>query len=72
MDKPMFIKLDEYNEVRDLLNLIKDKVAEAKEAVSRINKLRQEEESEIVSWIKEIEEIERKLSIIDTTLATPK
>ncbi|MCX8147241.1 MAG: hypothetical protein N3D84_02125 [Candidatus Woesearchaeota archaeon] len=72
MEKPMFIKLEEYNQIRDLLVLIKGKIDEAKSAISRINQLRLEEEREIASWSNEIEEVEKKLAVIDEALISSK
>lgn len=67
-DKPIFIKLDEYNELTDILNIIKVKIAEAKEAISRVNQLKQEEEAEIEIWARELEDVEKRMAVVDTNL----
>ncbi|MFC1753150.1 hypothetical protein ACFL96_07110 [Thermoproteota archaeon] len=67
-DKPIFIKLDEYNELSDILNIIKVKVGEAREAIARINQLKQEEEAEIDLWLRELEEVEKKMGVVDANL----
>ncbi|HLC98899.1 MAG TPA: hypothetical protein VJC00_02725 [Candidatus Nanoarchaeia archaeon] len=67
-EKPIFIRLEEFNDISDTLNIIKGKIAEAKEAISRINQLKQEEEAEIDLWSKELDEVEKKMSVVDSNL----
>jgi predicted nucleic acid-binding Zn-ribbon protein len=67
-EKPLFIKLEGYNDLTDMLNMVKVKIAEAKDSISRIDQLRQEEEAELDLWSKELEEVEKKMSAIDSDL----
>ncbi len=67
-EKPLFIKLDEFNEISDIINIINGKVNEAKEAISRIHQLKQEEEAELDTWSKELEEVEKKMAAVNSSL----
>ncbi|RLE44292.1 hypothetical protein DRJ19_00705 [Candidatus Woesearchaeota archaeon] len=68
---PIYVKIDEYKDVLDLLNMIKNKLAEAKELLSRINELKNEEDAELELWHSGIEEIEKKIEFVDKALFRP-
>ncbi|MBW2979293.1 hypothetical protein DRZ77_01115 [Candidatus Woesearchaeota archaeon] len=68
---PVYVKVDEYKDVLDLLNMIKNKLAEAKELLSRINELKNEEDAELELWHSGIEEIEKKIEFVDKALFRP-
>lgn len=67
-DKPIFIKLDEFNELSDVLNLIRIKISEAKNSIAKVNQLKQEEEAELDLWNRELEEVEKKMAAVDSSL----
>jgi len=72
MDKtPVFVKIDEYKDVLDVIDLIKNKLAEAKSTISKINDLKNQEDSELELWHNEIADIERKMTFVDETLIEP-
>jgi len=64
----IFVKIDEYRDVLDILNLTKEKVNEAKDILNTIIRLKNEEDTEIENWHNELEEIEKKVSFLDKTL----
>ena len=64
----IFVKIDEYRDVLDILNLTKEKINEAKETLNTILHLKSQEDSELENWQSEIEEVEKKISSIDKTL----
>lgn len=68
---PVFVKVDEYKDVLDILDLVKNKIKEAKSTVREINDLKNQEDSEIAIWSNEIADIERKVDFIDQTLLEP-
>lgn len=72
MDKNVFIKIDEYNDILDIIALINAKVKEAKLLLEKINELKNQEDLEIDKWKNSIEDIERKLKFVDQTLFEPK
>ena len=41
-EMPVYVKIDEYKDVLDLIKMIKNKLAEAKELLSRVNELKNE------------------------------
>ncbi|MBW2971426.1 hypothetical protein KY359_00170 [Candidatus Woesearchaeota archaeon] len=68
---PVFVKVDEYKDVLDILDLVKNKISEAKSTLREINDLKNQEDSELAIWSKEIGDIERKVDFIDQTLLEP-
>ncbi len=64
----IFVKIDEYRDVLDILNLTKEKINEAKETLNIILRLKDQEDTEIEGWHNEIEEVEKKVGFIDKTL----
>ncbi len=70
-EAPVFIKIDDYKDVLDVLDLIKDRLAEAKRTLADINELKNDEDAELELWSSTLNEIERKVEGIDRTLFEP-
>lgn len=68
---PVFVRIDEYKDVLDVMNLIKSKIGEARETLAKINDLKNEEDVELELWHTSLEEIERKVEFVDKTLFEP-
>lgn len=68
---PVFVKIDEYKEILDVLDMIKSKIGEVRETLSSINSLRNEEDAELSMWNNTINEIERKIDSIDKIMFEP-
>ncbi|MBS3142148.1 hypothetical protein J4464_02050 [Candidatus Woesearchaeota archaeon] len=67
----VFIKIDDYRDVIDLISLLRSKVKKAKAILDRIHELRSQEENELEGWDQALDEVDRKLSLIDKTLFEP-
>ena len=65
---PIFIKIDDYKDVVDILRLLKVKVKDGKEILGEINTLKNEEEAEIAQWSQELIDVERKLESLERSL----
>ena len=68
---PVFVKIDEYKDILDVLDLIKDKLAEAKRTLADLNELKNDEDAELELWSSTLNEIENKLDDIDRSLFEP-
>ena len=62
---PVFVKVDEYKEILDVLDMVKGKISVIRETLSSINDLRNEEDSEVSMWNGTIDDIEKKIEEID-------
>ena len=65
---PVFVKVDEYKEILDVLDMIKNKVKEIKSTLDSMNSLKNEENAELSMWNNTVMEIERKVEGIDKLL----
>jgi hypothetical protein len=65
---PIFIKIEDYKDVLDIINLIKHKIKEAQSNLEKITEIKKQEDNEIELWSHTLEEIEKKIDYIDRSL----
>lgn len=65
---PVFVKIEEYRDLVDILNLVRDKMKRARFLMDRVDHIKKQEDSQIGALNNELSEIERKLSKIDSSL----
>ena len=70
-EAPVFVKIDDYKDILDVLDLIKDRLAEAKRTLADLNELKNDEDAELELWSGTLNEIEKKLEDIDRSLFEP-
>lgn len=68
---PVFVKVDEYNEVLTLVHAIRRKLEEAKETLLKIHDLKNEEDHQLEMWQNTLSEVEKKVDFIDHSLSEP-
>ena len=68
---PVFVRIEDYKDVLDIMELIKSKITEAKQTIEQINVLKNQEDSELELWHNELTDIERKIEYMDSTLFEP-
>ncbi len=68
---PVFVKIDEYKDVLEIIGVVKDKIEEARSTLGKINELKNDEDSELELWNSKLEEIEKKIEFIDRSLFQP-
>lgn len=70
-EMPVFVKIDEYKDILDVMHMIKNKIEDAKETLGKINELKNEEDAELELWHTGLEEVERKIEFVDKALFEP-
>ncbi len=70
-EAPIFVKIEDYKDILDVLELIRNKLQDARETLGNLNELKNEEDSELELWKTTLHEIERKVDNIDRTLLEP-
>ncbi len=70
-EMPVFVKIEDYKDVLDVINIIKNKVVDARKTLEKINELKNEEDAELDLWRNSLGEIDRKVDFIDKTLFEP-
>ena len=68
---PVFVKVDEYKEILDVLEMIKSKIKEIRAALGDINALRHEEDAEFAMWNNVVNDIDKKIEGIDKLMFEP-
>jgi len=71
MGMPIFVKIDEYDDVLKIVKSVRKKIDEAKETLLRINDLKNEEDHHLEMWQNALAEIEKKVDFIDHSLSEP-
>ena len=68
MDKnlPVFVKINDYKEVLDVVDVMKQKLKETTQTLSKIKELKAEEDKELQEWERNVTEISRRLAFIDS------
>ncbi|MBI4143626.1 hypothetical protein HY486_00055 [Candidatus Woesearchaeota archaeon] len=64
-----FVSMNEYQEVTNQANAIKDRLQEAEHLVKELAEIRTEEEKAFEKWRTLLENLEKKLTYVDTLIA---
>ncbi len=68
---PVFVKIDEYNDVLAVVRGIRKKIDEAKETLLKVTDLKNEEDHQLEMWQNSLAELEKKVDFIDHSLNEP-
>ena len=68
---PVFVRIDEYKDILDVMNLIKNRIKDARNVLGKINELKNEEDAELELWKTSLDEVERKVGFVDKALFEP-
>ena len=64
MKSSVFVRIDRYRELYDVIRQIRAKLDDAKQVLKKIKDLKSQEDSELESWENELATVEQKLSEI--------
>ncbi len=68
---PVFVKVQEYHDVLNLIGIIRKRLDEAKETLMKINEYKNEEDHQLETWQSTLAEIEKKIDFISHSLNEP-
>ena len=68
---PVFVKVDDYKEVLEVLDMIKEKINDIRATVNELNSMRNDEDAELSMWNSTVSEIEKKIENIDKMMFQP-
>ena len=68
---PVYVKIDEYKDIMDIMALMRDKLRQAKFLLDKIAELKAQEDAELSTWARELEDVEGRVAAIDKTLFEP-
>lgn len=67
-NKPIFVKVEKYDEAIDNMNSIREKVKEVENILENLKKIKREEDQTLEEWKESLNEIKEKLMIVDKNL----
>jgi hypothetical protein len=65
---PVFVKIDKYKEILQIVEVINRKVVNVKKLLSELESLKNREETEIMNWEKDLDEISGKIEALHEEL----
>jgi hypothetical protein len=65
---PVYVKVNEYEEVLSILEGVKRKVRESREVLTKLSELKAEEDKELLAWSESLDDISNRLGHIDKSL----
>lgn len=68
---PVFVKIDEYKDIADIMTLMREKLRQAKFLLDKIAELKAQEDAELATWAKELEDVESRVASVDKVLSEP-
>ena len=68
LEKPLFIKVDKYEKVVSSINMIKQKLNEARAILNDVRAIKEEEDAKIQQWHDDLERIKENLLNVDNIL----
>jgi tetrahydromethanopterin S-methyltransferase subunit G len=68
--KPIFVKIDKYKEIIEIVEVINKKVAGVKQLLAEFEELRTKEEEELNNWEKNLDEITHKIELMKEELSS--
>ena len=66
--KPLFIKIDKYEDAVAILNSIKDRLDDATLMINELREIRRNEDTQLDEWSEHIKSVKEKLVNLDNTL----
>lgn len=68
---PVFVKIEDYKDITEIMGLIKEKLDQARFLLNKINEIKKQEDAELANWSKELEEVRKRVYEIDHLLLEP-
>jgi len=68
---PVYVKVDDYEQVLDVLDAIKKSIGEARKTLHELNTLKEEENAEFQKWVDSLNEIEGRVNDVDKMIFEP-
>lgn len=67
---PVFVKIEQYEELTKVLDSIDEKIKESSELLERLGKLKAEEDSQLEAWAASLEDVKARSAELNQALFT--
>ncbi|HII29863.1 hypothetical protein COT48_03360 [Candidatus Woesearchaeota archaeon CG08_land_8_20_14_0_20_47_9] len=68
---PVFVKLENYNEVMKITESLKSRITEAKAILAKVDAILSEEQKNLDNWKTELDSVEKKVNALSDALLKP-
>jgi tetrahydromethanopterin S-methyltransferase subunit G len=68
---PVFVKIEEYKEILEVLDLLNKRLVRSREIISRIREVKDQEDAELEMWVKDLDEVENRIAFMNKTMGEP-
>ncbi|MFH1916323.1 MAG: hypothetical protein ABIJ21_03595 [Nanoarchaeota archaeon] len=72
MNQPVFVRIEDYQDILNIVDVIKATLGKTRATIATINDLKKKEDAIILSWNNNLDEITKKIDDISKTLFEPK
>lgn len=72
MDNQIFVKIEDYNEVLNVVKVVKEKISKAQETINTISELKAEEDKELEQWSNNLKSVTMKVDDIEKSITQTK
>ena len=72
MESRVYVKIEEYKDVTEIIDLLKNKIQEAKNTIEQVEALKTQEDSTLAEWKQDLKLVEEKITFLDNALMEPK
>ena len=69
---PIYVKIDEYNDVLEMMNVVKSKMDKARSLLSKLQDVKSKEDHELNEWKNQLQQISHQVVAIDKALFDPR
>ncbi|MFH1400180.1 MAG: hypothetical protein ABIH41_01550 [Nanoarchaeota archaeon] len=71
MNQPVFVKIDEYEDILNILDVLRANIAKTKDTIDKLQEMRAQEEQTIKTWHLHLDDVTKKVEEINKTLFQP-
>jgi hypothetical protein len=66
--EPIFIRIDKFEEALDIFKKVQNKISDIEKDLSHLKKIKEQENEELTSWEKEVQEIKNQMETINSKI----
>lgn len=68
MNDRVFVKIEDYKDVTEIIDLLRNKISEAKSTIEHIEALKAQEDATIQEWKQDVHLVEEKIEFLNNSM----
>ncbi|MBI2147872.1 hypothetical protein HYU19_05380 [Candidatus Woesearchaeota archaeon] len=69
MTQPLFVKVQQYDDAKEVIGIVQQKLNEARQTIGKIHDLRHQEEEELNKWSADLSHVEERIQLMQKTFS---